>query len=59
MEIDQRAALEKMGINCHFENDFNESFKYAKKFRLPVIILTANTFVHYVRERIEVNEEFE
>ncbi len=59
MEVDQRAALEEIGIDCHFENDFNESFKYAKKFRLPVIILTANTFVHYVRERLKDNDKFE
>ena len=50
MVADQRRVLEQAGIGCEFETDFSIALHSAKASGLPIVLLTANTFVNYAKE---------
>lgn len=49
METDWRPFLADIGIPYIFENDFEKAFRRAEGFGDPIVILTANTFVQFIK----------
>lgn len=55
MEVDQRKKLAETGIDTIFENDFKMAVARALEHRRPVVIVCANTFVHIIKDFVQMH----